>query len=491
MRRTRCRSRGKLARAGRAVALAGLLGSGLGPPLPAQLADGVLDPTFGGVGVVTLPFDLGAMRSDLGTDVVPLPGDRLLLAGSITTGSLALPRNLAAGQLTWTGGLDTGFGGGDGRVHYPFGSSVWDLVAAAVTSQGEIVLAGSVHWSQTDADFLVVRLHADGSLDPTFGGGTGWVSIPFNVNPGGDLLDLASSLFLTGSDSIVVAGTVKRGADDWDFAVARLTATGAPHPTFGGGTGKVVIPIDAYGYAGTDQAFAVFPSADGAIVVAGTCESLTAGNFDFAIAEIDYGGSLVPAFGKVVIPFDLVYQGADWAYGGAVDDKGRILVAGSAEGEFGQTRAAVVCLTPAGALCPDFGSAGRVTFPLSASPKGDEKATGVAVDDLGRILLGGTAVPTAAGNRDVAVARLLPGGALDASFAGGSGIRVVDLNHGPGGDDDEALGLVLAAGKPVVVGATQYLDVDDDFFAVRIWVSLVQADGFERGTHEGWSHRIP
>jgi uncharacterized delta-60 repeat protein len=478
----------------RSTLVGGIIGLALAAPLAAQLADGVLDPTFGGGGIVTLPFDVGGAGFDLGTGVAHLPGDRLLLAGSITTGSSLWPRALAAGQLSWTGGLDMAFGGGDGRVHYSWGSSVWDLVAAATTSQGKVVLAGSVQWSESDLDFLVVRLLADGSLDPGFGGGDGWVSIPFDVNPGGEIFDIASSLFVTADDGIVVAGSASRSTDDWDFAVARLTASGALHPTFGGGTGKVVIPIDAYGYSGIDQAFSVFPSADGAIVVVGTCESGSAGNFDFAIVEIDYGGNLVPAFGKVVLPFDLVFRGADWAHAGAVDARGRILVAGEAMGNSNLTRAAILCLTPTtGALCPDFGSAGRVTFPLSASPQGGEKITGIAVDDLGRILLAGTAVPNTAANRDVAVARLLHNGALDPSFAGGTGIRIVDVysGSGPGQDVDAALGLVLAAGKPLVVGAAEWESPDHDFFALRIWVSLVQADGFERGTHEGWSHSAP
>ena len=62
-----------LVTAPRALALlAALALLGLAAPAGLRAADGDLDATFGGYGVVTLPFDLGAFKSDLGTSVVEL-----------------------------------------------------------------------------------------------------------------------------------------------------------------------------------------------------------------------------------------------------------------------------------------------------------------------------------------------------------------------------------------------------------------------------------
>ncbi len=453
-------------------------------------SEGDLDVSFAGTGIATMSFDIGTYRSDLGTAVIPLPDGSLRLVGSITLGAMAEPRALAVGGITATGALDTTFGGGDGRVDYTWGSSVWDLVAAAVLPTGEIVLAGSVKWSLTDYDFLIVQLLADGSLDPRFGGGDGYVTVPFDVNPGGDLFDLASSLDVTSSGDILVAGSVKRAGSDWDMAVVRLTPTGALDPDFGDGTGKIVVAIDAGGYAGQDQALAIFPSGAGQIVLVGSCENGAASDRDFALVMLDQGGHLSPSFGsggKLVLPFNLVASGLDDANGGTADGLGRLFAVGRAENAAGHTEAAVACVTLTGAPCSGFGSAGKVHFPLAASPQGYEQLTGAAVDDLGRLVASGSAYGA---NRDVAVVRLLPNGNLDTTFAG-TGKRVVDLNHGPGGDDDEALGLALSDGRPVVVGATEYNGADDDFFVLRVWVALLFADGFEGGTFEGWSSSSP
>ena len=459
---------------------------GLSTPAALRGADGDLDLAFGGDGIVTIPFDLGGFHSDLATGVVELAGHRLVVAGTVTVGDFATPRAIAAAQLSASGALDSPFGGGDGRVDYTWGTSTWNLVAAARTPEGEILLAGSVQWSLTDMDFLVLRLMPDGTLDARFGGGDGYVTVPFDLNPGGELFDIASALMLTPSQDILVAGTVKRAGGDWDMAVARLTASGALDASFGEGSGKVVVAFDAGGFAGQDQALAIFPSGHGAIVLVGGCEHGGTSNTDFAVAMLDQGGHLVASFGaggKVVLPFDLVAGGKDYAFAGAADRRGHIYAAGRAQSATGDTEAAVACLTWTGAACGGFGSGGKVVFPLAASPQDNEQLTGVAVDDAGRIVASGTASGV---NRDAAVVRLLPSGALDTSFAG-TGVRVVDLAHGPGGDDDEALGLALSGGMPVVVGATEYNGVDDDFFVLRLWVGLVHADDFECGTFEDWS----
>lgn len=448
-------------------------------------SEGGLDTGFAGDGVVTIPFDIGAYKSDLGTSIVALANGGLVVAGSVTLTDTGAPRAMAAAQLTASGAADTTFGGGDGRVDYTWGLSTWVLVAAIGLPEGEVVLAGTIQWSLTDMDFLIVRLLPDGSLDPRFGGGDGWTSVPFDVNPGGSIFDIASSLYATPSGDLLVAGTVKRAGDDWDIGVARLTPGGSLDMSFGDGTGKVVVAIDAGGYAGQDQALAVFPSGEGGIVIVGGCENGGTTNTDFAIVLLDQGGHLIPSFGtggKMVLPFDLVPSGLDYAFGGAADGYGRIYAVGRAELSGGDLQSAVACVTTAGEPCAGFGVAGKTHFPLAASPSGDEQLNAAVVDDLGRLVAAGTA---RVANRDAAIVRLLPSGALDPSFAV-AGVRIVDLDHGPGGDADEAYGLALSAGMPVVVGTTEYVGVDEDFFALRLFVALIHADGFERGTFEAW-----
>jgi len=103
----------------------------------------------------------------------------------------------------------------------------------------------------------------------------------------------------------------------------------------------------------------------------------------------------------------------------------------------------VVRLAPDGSLDPAFGAGGVVTTAMGAT---DERATAVAVDGQGRIVVGGWALRGS--NKDFAVARYLPGGGLDPAF--GEGGKAV-FGVGTGNDEIAAIaiqpdGRILLAG---------------------------------------------
>jgi uncharacterized delta-60 repeat protein len=120
-------------------------------------ADGSLDPSFGTGGVVTT--DLGT-RSDDVRAIVIQPDGRIVVAG--TAGE-----DIAVARYMPDGKLDTGFGTG-GLTITDLGS---DDVAngVALTSGGEIVIAGYTLGAKVNRDFLLARYRADGSLDTAFG----------------------------------------------------------------------------------------------------------------------------------------------------------------------------------------------------------------------------------------------------------------------------------------------------------------------------------
>jgi uncharacterized delta-60 repeat protein len=103
---------------------------------------------------------------------------------------------------------------------------------------------------------------------------------------------------------------------------------------------------------------------------------------------------------------------------------GDILAAGEdSNGNAGNFR--VVALTSSGALDPSFGSNGSVTTDFAGK---EDRAQDMAVMPDGRIVVAGwadTGVGQVKGNTvynyDIAVARYLPSGALDASFGNGTG----------------------------------------------------------------------
>jgi uncharacterized delta-60 repeat protein len=128
-------------------------------------------------------------------------------------------------------------------------------------------------------------------------------------------------------------------------------------------------------------------------------------------------GSLDPTFGTGgVVTTDFSYND-DEGYGLAVDDLGRIVLAGHSRWVYPMNMT-VARYLPDGSLDPSFGSGGRAV--LTSVARVYTRA--VALDDLGRIVAVGTA------GAGVAVARLLPDGTPDTTWsASPEGIRLISI----------------------------------------------------------------
>jgi uncharacterized delta-60 repeat protein len=114
-------------------------------------------------------------------------------------------------------------------LHLPTSASV---TGVAVQPDGGIVLVGG---HVDSLQFLIVRLRADGNLDPTFSG-DGRLLLPLSPN-----FSRAQVVSLQSDGKIVVAG------DAWDdgqlsLAAVRLQTDGSLDTTFGG-DGKVLLPL--------------------------------------------------------------------------------------------------------------------------------------------------------------------------------------------------------------------------------------------------------
>ena len=242
-------------------------------------ADGSLDPSFDGDGLARTGF--GAV--DAATSVAIQPDGKIVAAGF--TGAGPSPRNFALVRYNANGSLDNGFDG-DGMLFTDFGAD--DVgVDVAVGPGGTIVAAGGTA-SGTAVDFAFARYDATGAPDNSFDG-DGLQTIDF----GG--LDGLTRAAIQADGRIVAAGLSDAGGD-LDIAVARLTAVGAPDPSFDG-DGRLTTDIDAF-----DIAHGVAVQPDGRIVVAG--ETSTGMGGGLAIVRYQPGGALDPSFGAggVLIP---------------------------------------------------------------------------------------------------------------------------------------------------------------------------------------------
>jgi len=128
--------------------------------------------------------------------------------------------------------------------------------------------------------------------------------------------------------------------------------------------------------------------------------------------------------------------GSNSVHAVAVDGLGRTLVAGDTNQNFKVTRYQVD-----GSLDMGFGTGGTATVDFGSN----DSARGVAVDGLGRILLGGFST-IGGDNNDFAVARLTDAGILDASFSDDSK-ATVDF-----GGDDVGFGVAVDGLGRVVLG---------------------------------------
>lgn len=390
--------------------------------------------------------------------------------------ALAVPASAAPGDL------DPTFDGDGIALTDPIGV---DAVAdVAVQDDGKVVVVG------TDLfEAVVVRFDVDGQPDPTFSD-DGVTTVRYA--PGGSGHSAATAVAVDGEGRIVVAGRLSgRGP-----AVARLTADGAPDPTFSD-DGRHVFPEGP-------QTFAEDVVVDGAdrVLFAGWGLSCEGGPrcFEFEgsrmlLGRLSASGRPDPTFsGDGILRLNLSEQ-PDVAHGVALAAGGRILVAGRSDGRavvlrrlrgggpdptFGRdgvarvdvgpgsglaeiavgpgeaiaavghvggirrpSRLAVVRLRPDGGPVRAFDGDGRLVQDLG---RGSEQGVGVTFDGDGRLVVGGTIRVGEDVQRGV-VLRYLPSGALDAGFSG-NGWSVVDPS--PGRDD--AAGLALDPDGRLVLG---------------------------------------
>ena len=271
---------------------------------------GSLDTSFNTTGIVTTDFAVGAVAAenfDKVTGVVIQTADgKIVAAGTCADLNVGVWRFCLA-RYNADGSLDGTFGSA-GKVTTSIGGLDDDEAgAAALQTDGKIVVAGTCKTSSGGFDFCLVRYNTNGSLDTSFGAG-GKVSTDFGSG------NFANALALK-DGKIVVAGKCS-GA----FCLARYNESdGSLDISFGVG-GKVTTPIGTF-----DEAHAVAIQTDGKIVAAGFCYGST--DYHFCLARYNADGSLDPAFGiggKVITPIST----QDVANALAIQADGNIVVAG-------------------------------------------------------------------------------------------------------------------------------------------------------------------
>jgi uncharacterized delta-60 repeat protein len=284
-------------------------------------------PTFGNGGIFKLDF---TSRNDAALGVAVADG-KIILAGFSNEGGTA-GSNFALVRIDDNGKLDPTFDG-DGRVEENISNQndlANSVVIQTVNSSQKIVVAGTSNLINTGtADFTVLRFNSDdGSLDLDFGpGGTGIATFDFN-----SLDDIANAVTLQGNN-IVVGGVVDIGSTETDFGILILADNG-----------KSLIAATRTNVSGLDdEATALVVDADQKIIAIGfdTSRILTSIS-QFAVVRYESNLDLDQNFGSDGIVETNISALNDRARAVAIQNDGKIVVAGTTEIDSRQSRFAIV-----------------------------------------------------------------------------------------------------------------------------------------------------
>lgn len=357
------------------------------------------DPTFGNAGTVNLGYAVSQLRtaSVTASDAVLQADGKLVVVGTVFQSTdTSTTRDMIAVRLNADGSLDTTFGAG-GRAVVPIapGGNRANSSGAgiAIQADGKVVIGGSVDYGGPTilvtnfSDIAVARLNTNGTLDTSFGGGTGYRLVDAGAS------DSFAGVAVAASGKIVVAGSTTLPTPSpvpanyvftgRDFLVAQLNTDGSFDTGFDG-DGKQTIDFGSTSTQSVeDNAAGLVVQADAKIVVAGTRTATdttvmpATTTSDFAVARVNPDGSLDATFGsggRQTVAFDLGGDKTDSLGGVALQADGKILLVGTAnvqqakfDAEDNPTQAeidnlAVARLTTGGTLDTAFDGDGKVTI---------------------------------------------------------------------------------------------------------------------------------
>lgn len=184
--------------------------------------DGSLDVTFGSAGKISLDLTRGMSASDL----FLMPDGKILLAGSTSTQDFSLI------QLTSHGELDLSFGS-HGISTVDFGGMEYILTSTLLAADGKVLLIGSTSEDSgqysAGQDVAIARFNNQGGLDASFGVG-GRVTLDFGLTdfPRSAVVQQDGKIIIGVNTRLQENNQNYSG-----FSVVRLLADGSLDPSFG------------------------------------------------------------------------------------------------------------------------------------------------------------------------------------------------------------------------------------------------------------------
>jgi uncharacterized delta-60 repeat protein len=285
--------------------------------------NGSLDGTFGTSGVARATFPGSRCGCNLHDLAVQRDGRIVAVGWRFRGGDAQDDMLLAIARFLPDGRLDPSFSR-DGRLSFDFGYGDDLGSSVAVQPNGRIVVGGVASYRyRTEADFMVLRLRPNGTLDRTFSR-DGKQSVNFAGRRYDDLYGLS----VQPDGRIVAAGMSAVGyrRDDPRMAVLRLSSSGRLDRRFGK---RLLRPSPHGGYAQ-----AILVDRERGILVGGLAyDDTRLDTASWALVRFLPSGALDRGFGRRGIVLSDFGTGADWIGALAEQRDGKIVAAGEVYGD--------------------------------------------------------------------------------------------------------------------------------------------------------------
>jgi uncharacterized delta-60 repeat protein len=306
-------------------------------------ANGTLDNTFSGDGVVVLPTGLGFSGAEA---VAVQDNGMILVAGYSNNGAT---NGFTVWRFQSNGTLDPGFGNSGiyTNILTPDGSFITGM---RIQSDGRIVVTGPVYSGATPGAG-VMRLTTTGALDNTFDGTGYHLVAEFAAQK--DYFPNCIALRTDGK--IIVAGTYKDhigGTMTQDALCAQLNINGTMDDTFGT-SGVAVVQVPDY----EEYVQAIAVQDDGRIMMTGDGQSTGASDWNILLERLGEDGTPDPTLGTNAILWN-PSGNAEYSRGLNIQSNGKYLIAGSSAGFSGTEAFAVRCLAANAMGDNSFGNTG-------------------------------------------------------------------------------------------------------------------------------------
>lgn len=353
--------------------------------------DGTPDASFGTNGILTTPI----INFDGGPGSIALTADgKIVAAGFIRNGNAY---EFAIARYNANSSPDTGFSG-DGLASAQVVDNFVNLASTLVVQANGAIVAGgyTIHDGGVgNADFALLRVNADGSLDTSFDG-DGKLVTPVSSTSH----DILSAMVVQPDGKLIAAGYVQQVVDS-DFALVRYNANGSLDGTFGSAG---IVAADIGGGLAYGRDVVVQP--DGKIVAAAEAYggfALVRYNADSSIdTSFGTGGKAVTSFTSGSSPKSIMLQ-----------PDGKIVVAGST-GVQSTQRTTVVRYNSNGSLDNTFDGDGKMTVTIPGSASNSAASAVLAPD--GKIVVIAYGFTSPVTQSLFTIVRINTNGSLDTSF---------------------------------------------------------------------------